>query len=1326
MRRIFWILVTPAAIILSFMAASKVFFEPRLERWALAELQSYAHQNLPVEITAQKLSIYFFKPAAQLSGIEITPKPELSETLSPITVQSVRVTLSLFDLLVGKLKLSALVIDSLKGQLNIDPLMKSQGPPPEIPVDMIFQYAEKIPLQRLFVQNIDLKVVSKKLKMSVDIHRGGILASNMAKNITAKIDISNLQLKTPELGDIAGGFDAHLYLNRQSLKIIQMGVRLDTSEVVARGELTNFKDVLIKPTGVIDVSANVKISDIYHEIKRARPDLKIPAFDGELSTDIQVRFNGLNDLTATAELKTQKVVISNFQLGDAKIEGKLAQNTISFSEIKVNHPAGTATLNNSKISLDRNFDFQSVVKVESLDMQKLFVSMDLKDIPTGAIIRGTLPCKGHIFEEFSVTCSDAALSAEKLWVRSENKPQASAILELDKMTAQGAVTATLDQVSYEANLTVGTSENPSVGSSQGVIKYDEGFKIDYKSPQVDFKDVKNLANLKFLGTLGLEGSTQGDSNAATFKMKLNARNFTFEDFYLGNVIGDLSYLKGHLLFQNLVGALNLTQYLGNVDVDLDHSRIGGELSLPTTDLSDIAKIFENLYRFPLSLSGKGAAKAKFDGPFSFWKMSYNLESQFKDLSIGTENFDSLQFNVTSDGQRIIPQKVVLQKNASTVAVGGQISSDQDMALLADGKGWKLEESNLLTQINSTIVGNLNFSSELKGKILSPQISVRGAVTDTVLEDQDIPNSNFIFKIDRQNLGGQVSLFGDKVQGEFQIPFSKGSTPLTIHMNTKEWNYSTLLAIIGGANLANEYESSLTSTIDLRSENGDIFKSTGKVQISQLYLKRGALNFRNRRNIDITTDNGRVSIKNFELDGPGSNVQVKGNSFTAENLDLDVNANFDLRLMQIFLPFLEDLGGPVRLSTSISGKVLKPEILGSASLNNAFLKLKGFPHPIERIQGDIVFSHTKILLNSLKAHMANGLITGDGSVIIGGVRDLPTSLRLHLENVSLNVPENVRTTGNADLMISGNWFPFTLSGTYLVLGGLVEKEFTEDSEGIAGVRQSIYLPKVLKESRFEPILLDLQINLERSLPVKNSLIDGSVTGDIQVKGTPTSPILGGRITTEKKSKLLFKDKIFEVTNGVVQFNDPNEINPDLFVTATSRVNEYDITLLAQGSAKAPNIRLTSIPPLAEQDIISLIALGVTSSTLDQNVQSKNQAEQTGFEIGAATLAKPLSKQLKNTLGLNLQFSSQFDSTRNISVPKVTVSRSLSEKLKASGSRAVGDDPTYDIKLEYQLNSNITAVGSYENRGSQDNTSLQGAPRESLSIFGLDLEFKREFK
>lgn len=1328
MKRVFWILITPTLIFLVLWGLGTWLVVPRLEVWALQELQSYSKSSLPVEITASKLRLRILRPSLSLEDITLTPKSDAHKITSSIHLGSARVHLDFFQLLGGRVNLSAVVLDSSEARINIDPLLEDKSPASELPVDEFFALTEKLPLQKIFIRNIHVLVESQKLGFAIEATNGGLLLTNMGKNLTAKAEIPDLQVQLNEphflTSHYAGSLDTHLYLTRQSLRILQLGLHLDQSDFILHGELTPLKDLTLRPAGVLSLSANITLSDLYQEIKKTKPQLNIPELAGELKAEIEAHFNGKEDFKGTAEISTQAVVIDKFELGDAKVQGEFKNRVVSFSEVDIKHPAGSASLVKSQIELDHDFDFKSHVKVESLDLQKLFISLGLKDIPAGLSATGDLPCVGKIKPTFTMTCEGSQVNATNIWVKPENTAKSPALLNLQAMSANGRLQVTPQALAYNADLSLGDS----VGSSEGVVDFDKGFKISYRTKKLDFKNIQNLAHLKMQGSASIEGTTEGTTKTATFDMSVNARDFIFEDFNLGNVIANVSLKKGHLLFENLAGAQNKTQYLGNLDVDLPQSHISGSFSSPTTELADIATILDGFYRFPISLQGSGAAKAHVEGPLNFWKLNYTVESNFKNVHLGKENFDQLNFNVEATKGNLKTQKVQLFKNASVVNITGGISSEQVLNLQLEGKNWKLEESNIVAGINSSIYGVLNFSAEIKDTIQNPHVLVKGSVTDNILEDQEIPNSNFTLRTDKRSLSGQVSLFGDKVNGEFQYPYDNGAAPLLIKMKTNNWNYSSLLALVGGAHLASEYDSSLTSAIDLRSDSGDLFRSTGKVHVDNLFLKRGSMSLANNGPMDINSENGLINIKNFILKDPQNSIRIVGNNFTTERLNLNVDVQTDLRLLQIFLPFLEDLGGPLAISASMSGRLTKPEFLGTANLTNNYIKLKGFPHPIEKLSAEVSFSQSKILISNIDGQIAGGTLNGEGSVIIKDSKDLQTSIQAHLENVSLNVPDKVHTTGNADLTFAGHWFPFTLSGVYHVTGGLYEKEI--EGDGVSGVKQSVYLPKVLREAQFEAVLLDLQIILDRSLPVKMSLFDGAVSGSLQVKGPPSNPILAGRITADHKSKLIFKDKLFDVQNATVDFTDPTEINPTLFVTAISRINEYDITLLAQGPAKNLSIKTSSVPPLSDQDIISLIALGVTSTSLDQTAgQQKSVAEQTGFEIGGAVLAKPISKTLEKTfgLGLDLAVTSQYDSTRNISIPKITLSRKLSERFKVSGSRPVGGDVVgYDVKLEYLLNTNITAVGSYENKSLYENSLLQNTPQETENVFGLDLEFKREFK
>lgn len=1323
MKRAFWILITPLAGFLVVWLTVSMWLGPILENWALKQGADYVNENLPFKVKAERLRLSFFKPSLVLEEINVEAKDELTKTVKKIEINNIQVFVDFFQLFAGRLTLSAVLVNSPQIELDIDSLLKKEGPPKELPLDALFAQTEKLPLQRVFIKNIDLKINSQKLDFDGQLINGDLLITNNRTSLVAKASLPAMKFRFRDMGDFYGSFDSQLYLTRQFLRIIQLGVRIDESDISAHGELTNFSQVFIRPSGFVNGSANIDLSDLYKELKKARPNLKIPTFSGKINMDFEARFDGLDELVGNTDIKTLSLAVDKFELGNARIQGNYKDRTINLSEMKIQHPAGEALVTKTELILDRNFDFKTKISILDLDLQSFFQTLDLKGIPVGVDLKSELPCAGRIQPSFEITCTNASIKGHDLWVKAANNAKAKSILNLDSISALGEVKVTTKSVRYAASVNLGSS----TGTSDGIIDFNDGFKINFQTKKLNLKDIRNLAGLKLQGSASIGGSTSGGTAAAGFNMNLNARDFIFEGFTLGNLIAQLKYRNGHLLFNDIAGALNKTQYLGNLDVNLDKNSLQGDFRSPIVDIADVAIIIQNLLKFPVTVQGLGAARAHIDGPLDFWKMNYVVESAFKKVNIGAEVFDQLNFDVSAQNGNLRTDNVLLRRGTGALKVQGRISSEQVMNLHADGRNWKLEESTVISRINSNITGNLNFSAEIKDSVKTPQLVIKGAVTDTLFEEQEIPNSNFISRLNRESFNTQLSLFGDKVQGEFQLPFEKKKDPLIFKLKTTDWNFSSLLGLIGGSNLASEYTSSMSSTIDLRSETGDFFKSSGKMVIQNISLKRGPLSFENQRPIEVVSNDGWVTIKNFRLEGPKNSLQIRGENFTAEKLNLAVNMQADLRLMQIFMPFLEDLGGPLNVSTTISGSIKKPEILGSLNAENTFIKIKNFPHPLERLTTEIVFSQSKILINKIQGQIAGGKLSAEGGMVINGIKDLPTTVHLRLESVTFNVPDKVRSSGDADLLFSGNWFPFTLSGTYHVSSGLVEKEFTEDSGGIAGIKQSIYLPKLIREGQFEPIQLDLQIILERNILVKNSLLDAAVTGQLQIKGPPGNPILLGKIVTEKKSKLIFKDKVFDIQNGVIDFVDPSEINPNLYIAATSRINEYDISLLAQGPSKTLGFRLTSVPPLPEQDIISLIALGITSSTTISNLQAGQQTEQQlGLEIGGAVLAKPISKAFESTLGLNLQVTSQYDSTRNISVPKITLSKRLSERMKFSSSRPVGNVQSYDLKLEYLLNNNITAVGSFESRGVDDTTTLQRTQPETQSIFGLDLEFKREFK
>ena len=159
-----------------------------------------------------------------------------------------------------------------------------------------------------------------------------------------------------------------------------------------------------------------------------------------------------------------------------------------------------------------------------------------------------------------------------------------------------------------------------------------------------------------------------------------------------------------------------------------------------------------------------------------------------------------------------------------------------------------------------------------------------------------------------------------------------------------------------------------------------------------------------------------------------------------------------------------------------------------------------------------------------------------------------------------------------------------------------------------------------------------------------------------------------------------------------------------------------------------IKPTSQPPLSEPDIFSLLALGMTSTKLDQNLSSQAQQQQTSIEILASiTNQSTINKKIQEKLGLNVQLAPSVDSTKNIAVPKVVVSRKLLKKLNASYARPLsGDNQNHEVKLHYLFSPSWSGILNYQNKEITNSDTTLQKQNQNEGVLGGDLEYKKEFK
>ena len=577
------------------------------------------------------------------------------------------------------------------------------------------------------------------------------------------------------------------------------------------------------------------------------------------------------------------------------------------------------------------------------------------------------------------------------------------------------------------------------------------------------------------------------------------------------------------------------------------------------------------------------------------------------------------------------------------------------------------------------------------------------------------------------------------------PFSKNNAksdhPFSLKFNATNWDFSSFLGILSKTD-KKDYETSLTAKVDIQSKDGNLWNSSGEGILTLFNIRHGNSQMKNSKPVTVHFDNGQVTVSPAYFEGDNTQFSFSGQKNHKDILNFNLNGQIDLSLLTFLTPFLRDMSGELSASTQIAGTLQKPDLLGSAFIKNGYFKLNALPQPFENINADMLFSQTRVLINHMKGHSAGGDFGASGSITFNDFGDIPVEVTGDLTHCALTFPEGLLTHGDFHFGITGDWFPYILKGDYAITEGVYTKEFGNEAND-QSIKRSIYLPKIILHKDFSAIEVGIMTHFQKGVVVRNKLMDAEVKGELEVKGDPSSAILKGDVVATPGGKIYFRETPFTVTEMKVKFNNPSENNPNLYVLATSRVRDYDITLLLQGTPQKYQLDLTSTPPLSNKSIVSLLALGVTEeeqNKVQQSVVSNNpystsstaqsQGQVQTYEAGTLLLQdNPLKNELKHRYGIDVRLSQTVDDLHNIVMPRVIAEKQWTPRISTSVSRTVGDRVTQDAVVEYKLDRHFSVLGSFEERD-YDLYAVPGAtgvsPNSTSNILGMDLQFQVEFK
>ncbi|MCJ7580291.1 MAG: outer membrane protein assembly factor BamA [Candidatus Aminicenantes bacterium] len=499
-----------------------------------------------------------------------------------------------------------------------------------------------------------------------------------------------------------------------------------------------------------------------------------------------------------------------------------------------------------------------------------------------------------------------------------------------------------------------------------------------------------------------------------------------------------------------------------------------------------------------------------------------------------------------------------------------------------------------------------------------------------------------------------------------LPFlssSKEKKQVDLRAGFKNFNSSLLKVLLGG-NIVQQLEGTMDADILIQGAKLQLPELSASMKTESFVLKVAGLQLEQDKPMEVRLDQGRFIVSPFSMSGPNSRLKVGGSIGLMEtnDLDLDVEGESDFGILQGVMKDIQTQG-KCGFNLRLTGDMSAPLFGGIISVQNAGATF-GPPHFfLENFSGQIQIEDNRLLLKDF-----GGQLNG-GKVEIGGEAGLEAwslskgEITLTAEDVLFDISRSLRSQLSSDLKFNFSADEKILSGKVEIQHGLYSEDINLESTFFRMLRRGSPLKTAVREVNPWIDNLQLQVGVTSLNPflIETNLLNSQISAAVNLTGTFQQPGLTGRLESLEGGKLYFGKNTFLIRLATVDFINPRRIEPDLNVTAVTKVGEFEITLTLSGTPDDLMASLTSEPSLTEPNIVSLLVTGIT---LEGTATSLLNA--TGIEALSyldSVLTGRLESALEKGLGLDsVRIDSGMISSIDNPAARITFQQHLSRNLE----------------------------------------------------------------
>ncbi len=377
---------------------------------------------------------------------------------------------------------------------------------------------------------------------------------------------------------------------------------------------------------------------------------------------------------------------------------------------------------------------------------------------------------------------------------------------------------------------------------------------------------------------------------------------------------------------------------------------------------------------------------------------------------------------------------------------------------------------------------------------------------------------------------------------------------------------------------------------------------------------------------------------------------------AAAIAMKVEGDGEIANLADLLPLGEDrLSGQFHIDVTVKGTVGEPDATGTVTIARGRYESLILGTIVDNVQVELIGNRDKLQLKSFSASDSQrGRITASGAVDLAAAKGPALDFTSQISGFRVVRRDDAIASMSGSVLLKGPMTEPRLEAALTVDRADIQIP-DKPSAGIGAVevvKIDSKTGRVLADPRAVPreaqafkLALAIKVAVSRQVFVRGRGLDSEWQGNIAIGGTSLAPEITGRLSIARGT-FSFAGTNFVLSEGTIDFPGGTKIDPVIDILAQAAKNDITAKIQISGTASAPSLKLSSEPPLPQDEVLSRVLFGssLTQITPAQGLEIAQTAAALSGHGGAGIMDRVRKKLGLDRLGVGAP-----EKTRSLGLP-----------------------------------------------------------------------------